>query len=140
MSTKNIREPRFIFSTDYLHLAEAGEITKNITIPALTMAANDGTANGYIDVDFPAPSGAIVRSIVGYQGSQMSSPSYVLTNGGFTVEEMYDDIFYWQIFWYRKNDQQIRVEYYIIRLATGWTVNVPALTFSLTQQYLKAPN
>lgn len=70
----------------------------------------------------------------------MSSPSYVLTNGGFTVEEMYDDIFYWQIFWYRKNDQQIRVEYYIIRLATGWTVNVPALTFSLTQQYLKAPN
>ena len=55
MSTKNIREPRFIFSTDYLHLADAGTTSKIITIPAMTISANDSTANGYVDVDFPTP-------------------------------------------------------------------------------------
>lgn len=140
MSTKNIREPRFIFSTDYLHLAEAGTTSKIITIPAMTISANDSTANGYIDVDFPTPNGAITRSIVSYQGTTSSAPSYVLSNGSFRVEEMYDDMFYWDIFWHRLNDQKIRVEYYVIRLATGWAINVPALTFTLIQQYLKAPN
>ena len=39
MSTKNIREPRMIFSTDYMHMAEAGELSKIVTIPAMTIAA-----------------------------------------------------------------------------------------------------
>lgn len=140
MSTKNIREPRFIFSTDYMHLAEAGNVSKYITIPAMSISANDSTANGYIDVDFPVPNGAISRSIIEYKGSTASDPSYVLSNGSFRVEEMYDDVFYWDIFWHRLNDQKIRVEYYVVRLATGWDINVPALTFQLIQQYLKAPN
>lgn len=140
MSTKNLRVPRLIFSSDYLHMANAGKTSKTITIPATAIPANDSTAYGYIDVDFPTPNGSIVSTIVQYKGTTVSDPSYVLSNGSFTVEEMYDDIFYWRIFWHRQNDQKIRVEYYIIRLATGWAMTAPALTFTLHQQYLKAPN
>ena len=70
----------------------------------------------------------------------MSSPSYVLSNGSFTVEETYDNIFRWLVFWERLNDQKIRVNYYILRYETGWAFTAPALTFTLHQQYLKAPN
>ena len=70
----------------------------------------------------------------------MDKPDYVLSNGSFRVEEMYDGVFYWDIFWNRVDDQRVRVNYYIIRMATGWAINVPSLTFTLIQQYLKAPN
>ena len=140
MSTKNIREPRMLFSTDYMHLAEAGKLSKTITLPPVSMGENDTTANGFVDVPLASPDGSIARTIVQYQGTNMDKPNYVLSNGSFRVEEMYDDVFYWEIFWNRINDQHIRVNYYIIRLATGWPVNVPSLTFTLIQQYLKAPN
>ena len=140
MSTKNIREPRMIFSTDYMHLSEDKKISKTIIIPAMYLPSDEGSTSGHIDVDIPSGNGSIARTIVQYQGSTMSAPNYVLSNGSFRVEEMYDDIFYWEIFWTRLNDQKIRVNYYIVRLATGWPVNVPALTFTLHQQYLKAPN
>lgn len=140
MSTKSIREPRMIFSSDYMHMAEAGEFSKIVTIPAMTIAAGVRTANGYVDVDMPTPKGAISRSIVAYQGTNMSSPSYVLSNGSLTVSEVFSGHFYWQIFWARKSDQKIRVYYYVIRLNTAKSVNVPSLTFTIIQQYLKAPN
>lgn len=140
MSTKNIREPRMIFSTDYLHLAEAGKDSKVVTIPTVAMGADDQTANGFVDIVLPSPAGAISRTIVQYQGTNMDKPDYVLSNGSFRVEEMYDNVFYWEIFWNRVDDQRVRVNYYIIRMATGWAVNVPSLTFTLIQQYLKAPN
>jgi hypothetical protein len=129
-----------LFSTDYMHLAEAGKLSKTITLPPVSMGENDTTANGFVDVPLASPDGSIARTIVQYQGTNMDKPNYVLSNGSFRVEEMYDDVFYWEIFWNRINDQHIRVNYYIIRLATGWPVNVPSLTFTLIQQYLKAPN
>ena len=140
MSTKNLRVPRFIFSSDYLHMANAGKTSKTITIPATAMAADERNAWGHIDVDFPTPNGSIVSTIVQYKGTTVSDPSYVLSNGSFTVEETYDDIFRWLVFWERLNDQKIRVNYYILRYATGWAFTAPALTFTLHQQYLKAPN
>lgn len=140
MSTKNIREPMMLFSTDYMHLAEAEKSSKTITLPPVYMAASDATAHGFVDVPLASPDGAIARTIVQYQGTNEDKPSYALSNGSFRVEEMWDDIFYWDIYWYRVNDQHIRVEYYVIRMATGWPVNVPSLTFTLIQQYLKAPN
>ena len=129
-----------LFSTDYMHLAEAGKLSKTITLPPVSMGENDTAANGFVDVPLASPDGSIARTIVQYQGTNMDKPNYVLSNGSFRVEEMYDDVFYWEIFWNRINDQHIRVNYYIIRLATGWPVNVPSLTFTLIQQYLKAPN
>jgi hypothetical protein len=140
MSTKNIREPRFIFSSDYLHMANAGKASKTITIPATAMAADVRNEWGHIDVDFPTPNGSIVSTIVQYKGASMSSPSYVLSNGSFEVRELFDNDFRWLVFWYRLNDQKIRVEYYILRFETGWAFTAPALTFTLRQQYLKAPN
>lgn len=140
MSTKSIREPRMIFSSDYMHMAEAGELSKIVTIPAMAIAAGVRTANGYIDVDMPTPKGAISRSIVAYQGANVSSPSYVLSNGSLRVNEVFRGYFYWQIFWARQSDQKIRVYYYVIRLNTANSVNVPSLTFTIIQQYLKAPN
>ena len=121
-------------------MAEAGELSKIVTIPAMTIAAGTRTANGYVDVDMPTPKGAISRSIVAYQGTNMSSPSYVLSNGSLRVNEVFSGYFYWQIFWARQSDQKIRVYYYVIRLNTVNSVNVPSLTFTIIQQYLKAPN
>lgn len=140
MSTKSIREHRMIFSSDYMHMAEAGELSRMVTIPAMTIAAGIRTANGYVDVDMPTPKGAISCSIVAYQGAKMSSPSYVLSNGSIRVNEVFGGHFYWQIFWARQSDQKIRVYYYVIRLNTANSVNVPSLTFTIIQQYLKAPN
>lgn len=140
MSTKNIREPRFIFSSDYLHMANAGKASKTITIPATAMAADVRNEWGHIDVDFPTPNGSIVSTIVQYKGATMSYPSYMLSNGSFEVRELFDNDFRWLVFWYRLNDQKIRVEYYILRFETGWAFTAPALTFTLHQQYLKAPN
>lgn len=140
MSTKNIREPRFIFSSDYLHMANAGKASKTITIPATAMDADVRNEWGHIDVDFPTPNGSIVSTIVQYKGATMSYPSYMLSNGSFEVRELFDNDFRWLVFWYRLNDQKIRIEYYILRFETGWAFTAPALTFTLHQQYLKAPN
>lgn len=140
MSTKNIREPRFIFSSDYLHMANAGKASKTITIPATAMAADVRNEWGHIDVDLPTPNGSIVSTIVQYKGASVPNPSYALSSGSFTVNEDFDNGFRWQILWYRLNDQKIRVEYYIFRYETGWAFTTPALTFTLHQQYLKAPN
>ena len=44
MSTKNLRVSRLIFSSDYLHMANAGKTSKTITIPATSMAADERNA------------------------------------------------------------------------------------------------
>lgn len=140
MSTKELRPNRFIFSTDFMHLAKAGSITKNITIPSRTIAKNNATYVGYVDADFPIPQGAIVRSVVNYRGANMQTSTPNLTNGSIQIEEMWDRLIVWRIFWERLNDQKIRVNYYITHYDTSTAVTAPAITFTLTQTAYKPPN
>lgn len=138
MSTKELRPDRFIFSSDFMHLAKAGSLTKNITIPAKSVGANT-YVNGYVDVDFPVPQGAITRSIVSYKGTNQQSATPNLTCGAIQIEEMWDRGIVWSIFWERTSDQKIRVHYYIRHYDSG-TVTAPSLTFTLTQTAYKPPN
>lgn len=138
--TQAIRENRFLFSTDYMHIANFGQTKQVVSIPPVQMPADRPVDFGYVDVNLPVPQGSIPRTIIQFQGASMDTPSYVSTNGYFRIEEMWDNLFYWDIFWYRLDNSKVRFEYTIRRVATGWEITTPSLVFTVIQQYLKAPD
>ena len=142
MSNKNLRVARLIFSSDYMHMANDKNVSKTIIIPPKTINANVATAYGYVDVTLPVPAGSISRSIIEYKGVNASTSSYMLSNGSLTVLESFQKFFRWEIFWYRINATQVRFAYYIIRYpnTTSRAITTPSLTFTIHQQYLKAPS
>ena len=134
------KQSHFLFSSDYGHIANFEQQKTYVTIPPEEFLAGLAIVTGTVDVPLPVPKGSIPRTIIEYQGVTMDDPSYVATNGSFQVEEMYDGVFLWQIFWHRKDNSSVRFEYTIRRYIDDIPYTTPSLTFAIIQQYLKLPD
>jgi hypothetical protein len=134
------KQSHFLFSSDFGHIANFGQQKTYVTIPPVYLPAGRSVEVGSVDVPLSVPVGSIPRTIIEFQGTTMDHPSYVATNGAFQVEEMYDGVFLWQIFWHRQNNSSVRFEYTVRRYIDDQNYTTPALTFAVIQQYLKPPD
>lgn len=142
----NINSERYLFNSDLLQIAQAGNHAHTITRPAYQ--ENGGNHYGGIEINAPTVKGAIalymveyeVMSIIIVDGKEVQESRVVRLpigqQGYFQLQD--DDWYTTDFFISRKNQNTLVLRWQTLNVPNG--TNVDALTFRLRVQYIYPPN